>query len=630
MKRLVFFCLLCACESRPPNALFDSRALKGETDFFSLPFPNDVHRDPEPMGERHIDLSNFPTQGLPLVQAYREAIEHTDGFGLNSATYFRLNGDLEEKNIPDPSETIGPSTPPVSIVDLSLDPNAPERFIPAKVTFHSEGNAFIQAHWLSVLPYPGFPLKPKHTYAVILRNSLGIASSLAFQEMLSDVPPTDTVKTRLYLAYAPLREQLQSLEKQTIAVATVFTTRSLPNIYTGIRDAVDAIPLPQLDQVTLNMEDANLIEFTATYSAPNFQSGMSPYDAPNTGQLVFDALGRPIVMKQELMRLSVSIPKHSRAPQHGWPLVLYAHGSGGDYQSYLRSGLAERYTKLGFAVASIDQVLHGARHPNGAENDDNAEILFFNYSNPNALLCNVQQGAADLFTLQRVLKHASLIFQPSPTGPKEILTFDSEHFFFVGHSQGALTGAAYVANASNLKGSVLSGGGGVFYLSVAEKREPFPILPLLATFLSETSITEDHPVLHLLQWWGEPSDAVNSGEMFMLNRAHGPAFITEGIGDALTPNSTTEALAHAWGAPLVDPALQIPLAYTLATQIHPEREMFLPRPILRTPSQSQVILGQYMPQADDGHYVFFDIPEAKQDTNHFLTAIRDNGAVLLP
>jgi len=59
------------------------------------------------------------------------------------------------------------------------------------------------------------------------------------------------------------------------------------------------------------------------------------------------------------------------------PIVLYAHGTGGSFHSYINDGTATRLAAQGLAVISIDQVLHGPRNPNG-----NPELDFFNFLNP--------------------------------------------------------------------------------------------------------------------------------------------------------------------------------------------------------------------------------------------------------
>ena len=64
--------------------------------------------------------------------------------------------------------------------------------------------------------------------------------------------------------------------------------------------------------------------------------------------------GKPIIQNTFDLRFSLTIPVGQTMPQEGWPVVLYAHGTGGDYLSYWRNGTASRYADAGLAVVSID------------------------------------------------------------------------------------------------------------------------------------------------------------------------------------------------------------------------------------------------------------------------------------
>ena len=58
------------------------------------------------------------------------------------------------------------------------------------------------------------------------------------------------------------------------------------------------------------------------------------------------------------MRFALTVPPGT-TPAAGWPICIYAHGTGGDYRSFIDDGTALRLAKQGIAVISTDQVLHG-------------------------------------------------------------------------------------------------------------------------------------------------------------------------------------------------------------------------------------------------------------------------------
>ena len=124
-------------------------------------------------------------------------------------------------------------------------------------------------------------------------------------------------------------------------------------------------------------------------------------------------------------------------PSDGWPVILYAHGTGGDYQTFvresldLRAALIERKGKppVRMAMIGIDQVLHGPRDPSGS----NPEITFFNLQNLDAARDNVKQGAADDFQLLRLVEEMNVAKAPTTGRP---IRFDKKRIYFMGHSQG--------------------------------------------------------------------------------------------------------------------------------------------------------------------------------------------------
>src|SRR5439155_452746 len=71
-----------------------------------------------------------------------------------------------------------------------------------------------------------------------------------------------------------------------------------------------------------------------------------------------------IVQRTEHMRFSVSVPP-GPTPATGWPICIYAHGTGGNVESFVEDDTAHQLAGEGIAVISTDQVLHGPRNPGG-------------------------------------------------------------------------------------------------------------------------------------------------------------------------------------------------------------------------------------------------------------------------
>ena len=48
-------------------------------------------------------------------------------------------------------------------------------------------------------------------------------------------------------------------------------------------------------------------------------------------------------------------------PAGGYPIVLYAHGTGGDYRSFLDDGTGASLAQQCLASMGVDQIFHGTR-----------------------------------------------------------------------------------------------------------------------------------------------------------------------------------------------------------------------------------------------------------------------------
>jgi hypothetical protein len=249
-------------------------------------------------------------------------------------------------------------------------------------------------------------------------------------------------------------------------------------------------------------------------------------------------------------------------------------------------------------------------------------VLFFNFANPLASLGNVQQGAADYFFLTWLLEQIDLDASDSPTGAA--IRLDPDKFYFYGHSQGATVGVPFVAHEPGIRGAVLSGAGGGLLLGLLEKTSPVDVAGAVALVLNENGDPSDlHPFLSLLQQYMDPVDPLSYTRSLITELPEGGTpkhlFISYGLGDTYTPNLTTEVLATAAGAHLVEPAV---------TEIDNMRGVALPvSGNLTAEDESRVtaIMVTYEPaEGLDGHFVMFRNEEAIEQTLMFLgTAVRD-------
>jgi dienelactone hydrolase len=581
-------------------------------DFFSLPFPNDFWRR-----DGRLDLSLYPRPSA-LIEQYVPIIEvRLDGFGRNAAMFVRFDGAIDPGSLP--ATAADAQDPAASVYLVDVDPESPDRGArwPLWFRFEAERGESIGRNWLAALPAPGFPLAEGRTYALVVTDRVSAADGsavVAAPDWLAlGGAPTDPDLARAAEVVAPLVAWLDEPggdDRADVVTAAVFTTQRSTEIMPKLRERVWELPAPAIRGVVQTRDGADYLAFEGVFDAPNFQSGEVPYTRTG-GEIVLDPDdGLPVVVRTEELRVAYSVPT-TQIPDPGWPVAIYAHGTGGSYRSFQNDGTARRLAAEGIAVISIDQVLHGPRNPGASP-----EVSFFNFQNPLAARDNAIQGAADDFSVVRLV----LGFDRERDG----IDFDPDNIYFFGHSQGGLTGPPFVAFEPTIRGAVLSGAGGLLYLSLLHKTQPIDIRGIVSALIRDQPLDEFNPTLALLQMWIERSDPVNYGPLLAAAPPAGqPAkhvFQSEGLIDDYTPPLSIEALAVSIGGHLVAPVLQdIP---GLALRGHE----VLRAPVTGNLDGTTAVLLQYEEASDsDGHFVVFDVPAAELQSARFLGTLYATG-----
>ncbi|HEX9297990.1 MAG TPA: hypothetical protein VF881_19250, partial [Polyangiaceae bacterium] len=361
----------CEEESGPPISHFRVPRGTGDKDFYRLPFPNDIRR-----WNGHPDLHGHPVPGpgvlgFDAVDRYLRAIEEdNDGFGAYPTVFFRFNTpfDLLDPSAPDAAApSPGASRISVDYIDLTLgtDYGAPAGIAGMHWLRDFGRGKYICANYLAVRALDGYPLKPGHTYALIVHDVTAVPSGAAvqagddFPAMVAPIPPSDSALGAAYRAYQPLRDYLvvKSIAPARIVNAAVFTVGAIRKEVTNLQKAIQALPAPVAtgwvkcgagpspcpdasgDRACPATGDPAFDELHALVPLPIFQSGTAPYWNPSEGgRINSDA---PAVVRTESVCLSLTVPKATTMPAKGWPLVIYAHGTGGSFRSHVQEGVAK-------------------------------------------------------------------------------------------------------------------------------------------------------------------------------------------------------------------------------------------------------------------------------------------------
>lgn len=622
-----------------PQAYFDvPRAGASADEFYSLPFPNDIRRS----GGR-IDLRDHPRApddfGLPFMGRYMDlSSEDLEGFSTNPVMFFRFSHPFSFNSVTGNS---------VRIIDIT--PGSPTYDKDASIEWrNTEGRLsnYICPHFLAMRRPIGSPLRPGTTYAAVLTTGVtpkdggSFARGADFSAMLGASAPSDSVLASAYPAYQPLRDWIADTNQNASAIlnAAVFTTQDPEAMIRKLRAKVDERPTPSVSSLTLcesastqsPCEDATgrgackaasgaFAEIHGKIKLPIFQQGTLPYLKPEDGGAIqVDGSGNPVVAAEMDVCFAMSVPKAAAADASGYPVLVYAHGTGGSFNGQMDSGgyAQDLATADEPAVlVSFDLPQHGARR---GDSDEDPENLFFNFLNPRAGRDNALQGAADLMSVVKwVGTSGGLSAAQSPTG--SAVVFDPNHVVLFGHSQGATHAALMASHEPGATAVVLSGVGGHLATSLMTKTSPVDITVAVPFALLDPDDGFDlaadsyNPALAIVQGFFERVDPINYAYRLYGGPYREPTtvqptgmdvFVTYGIGDTFAPNPTTDAYVKAGHVTQVEPVIE-PVS-GLNVKAKPLLSNELVGGVPRT-----VGMKQYTPSDGvDGHFVATNSGEA--------------------
>ncbi len=603
-------------------AMYDLSALDtgSQDSFYDIPYPNDVRTD----ADGTVSLTGHPSTGS-IVSDYLAVIDQRQvGFGANSAIFQRFDGLLTEASLPQTPEESLQENASVYLVNIDTQSSRFGERAPLQMQFKSGQVDMIPSNHLAVLPYPGYPLAEDSTYAFVVTDRVLSASGepISVSEDFSSVLSGASGNTKIDQVYAPFLEWLDASSidsRDSVVSAAVFTTQDITGVLRKARQVVHTLPDPVWQNITVASSSGPYTLFDGEVEIANFQQGVVPYELmENGGNIALDTSGIPVISRMETIRFSMTVPDGD-TPANGWPVVIYSHGTGGNYHSFEENSIAQWLSEQGIAAISTDQVLHSPRVPDGSD----PSLLFFNIFNPLSARNNPLQGAVDNFELVRLAKVLSFS-DPDPTSRN--IYFDPQNIMFLGHSQGGLVGVPFAAFEPDIKAMVFSGTGGFLTSSLLEKTSPIDIPTLVATVLNIRQIDEYHPFIALAQAWFDRADAINYAQYFLRgDNSPKNVFLLAGLVDTFTPASTTYALTRALGVDQVEPV------FDRVPYLELQGAKRLQAPVLANYQGATAVMRQFpASNGDDGHFVLFNDYKAGVEAIWFLgSQVRDGIPTIL-
>lgn len=588
----------------------------GVREFTATPWPTD-----RLLIAGHPDLSTFPNPGQKtIINRYLDyGPQVLDGWGRNSSIYFQISGPIDLTTLPTPAVTMRDPKAIVQLVELTEGSPNHGRQVPLVFSqVDGEDDPFYLGPTFAMRPVFGFPLTDAGVYCGFVTRAVKgadgryLAANPAFVEALSNEA-----------SLAPLRAWLPTSPFATgdLAAATCFTTqdatREMRELERYVASATTAAP----DSLEYTGSTPHFFELIGMYATPNFQSGEKPY-RDEGGDLKFDAAGNPIVEEMERVRFRLLIPRNSTMPAEGWPIILYSHGTFGDWKTCIAGSEAEA-VREGLAMICVDQPLHGTRAAGGVVGEVNY-LDVFNFLNPRSGRMTFRQSAADTMWLSKMVTDGRFDLALGATTFDQPIKMDPSNIVFFGHSHGGLAGTIVLAADARIKGAVLSGASGVMIETILRRKDPLDIAAALASVLSvaPTRLDTFHPAMTLAQTLVDATDPINYAPYWLEPVTGGNSkhvFMTEGTLDEASPAVGADAVAAAAGIPLLNP-IAVP---SPAHELRGQAAVDMPVNSNLLSSTGQLITGALRQFEGGDHFVALTDRIAIQIWRGFFRAFRD-------
>lgn len=624
--------------------------------FFEHPWPSDFRRD----ADGSVRLDGYVNPYLsPLIQKYQAAMKgQLKGFSPFGAGYLAFAASLDATTLPADAKASVASSSTLQLVDVDdASPEVGTRH-PLRMVYRERvGDYYLAPHTLSWMPLIGMPLRPKTKYAIVATTGLKAVDGRAFapNAALSQVLGGQGA---LGAAWAPALAQLAKagVAKTSIAHLSVFTTADPVGELVAAAEVVRATPAPKVTDLAYKNSSASYDRYEGHYDgSPNFQADGPGADSnlaagfkSGGGAFVAGPDGKPKVQSTFSLRFLLTVPLASKCPMPtgGYPVVMYAHGTGGDWYSFDDDGTAASLAGQCLAGMGIDQIFHGVRPGAPSPSDPNAEskisLLFFNLENVISARTSPRQAALDEVARARMIATGGLAIAATASHTGSAIAFDPKRIAFFGHSQGGLNGPLFLAIDDYARGGVLSGAGCAISYTLMLKTLPSPSVSGLIKALLSIQLENDdewtslHPVISLVQTLIDTTDPLHYYPA--ITRAPFPGHVaksvlmTEGVradgsGDSYAPPRTIEAGAIAARYPLLNPVVASVPELSSYAGVTP-----LDGPVSGNFAGGKATgaIAQFVPPAGvDGHFVVFRVPEARQLAAKFSASLLSDGVPVI-
>lgn len=305
---------------------------------------------------------------------------------------------------------------------------------------------------------------------------------------------------------------------------------------------------------------------------------------------------RPVVDREVALPVSFAVPLGTM-PAGGWPVAFFGHGLGGSRAQML--AFIDSLARDGWATVAIDADGHGLRHTDVDERSNvgarlgadftgilerrdgfgdfegtaAALDLFHGFLNIAAMRDQMRQSVVDLSQVVRAMQGGVDL---SPLIPGA--TVDATRIAYLGESFGGVLGSVFSSVEPDVHLFYLDvpGGGVMEYVATnSPALSGFANLFVPPTYGLDPDerLSRFHPLIALGSAVFDGADPLSyaahalKDRPLIGDRPLGPRSIIIGcvVGDEVLPNSATNALARAYGMPLLGPTVSEPEGIEIVT-----------------------------------------------------------------
>ncbi len=294
-------------------------------------------------------------------------------------------------------------------------------------------------------------------------------------------------------------------------------------------------------------------------------------------QFPLNAQGAPSALPKTISLQPINFIMTTPAQPGPWPVVIFQHGFTADKTNIFF--IANSLSAAGFAVIAIDSVLHGERTfnldlvtqavdpvtgnlgvtapvPDGVP--DSSGQWYLNLSYLLTFRDNIRQSVADLIHLTRLLEVQTMDLVNNTTGlplaagalpdGPDLVVSAAQPISYVGHSNGGILGTMLAAVEPSIKTFVLANPGGIYSNIALHSTE---ISPKVLAGLASKGITptgtpkQFNAFFVAAQTVLDDGDPINYGGIAKNTGKN--ILMFKQLNDAVVPNTSTDALAAAFG-----------------------------------------------------------------------------------